>query len=63
MSSGGRECDAETASNGATMRYKADGALGARDVYLSSTDPRSARCDGDMLAWSCMERDCGLQRP
>ena len=51
-----------TDGKGGMRRHKANSAVGAREVQLSSTDPRSARCGGGMLAWNCMERVCGFQR-
>ena len=51
-----------TDGKGGMRRHKANSAVGAREVQLSSTDPRSARCGGGMLAGSSWERDCGFQR-
>ena len=51
-----------TDGKGGMRRHKANSAVGAREVQLSSTDPRSARCGGGMLARSCSERVCGFQR-
>jgi len=51
-----------TDGKGGMRRHKANSAVGAREVQLSSTDPRSARCGGGMLGRSWSERVCGFQR-
>ena len=61
----GREAERKhrtTDGKGGMRRHKANSAVGAREVQLSSTDPRSARCGGDMLGRSWSERVCGFQR-